>query len=212
MLIYIFSILISVKDTKLMNEETPIHYDTHFFNKNNNQSKSLQIKLTGTCGPLLTYLLEDEKLTIEGSGNMENYVREQAPWNSSRELIKTVELPDGITSIGSNAFYKFINLLTIIIPETVTLIENYTFQRGNSLQTIRIPPKVTIIGNYAFNGCSSLISVEIYDDVESIGTYAFKGCTNLLNFTIPAKVTIIQNYLFNKCSDLSLIQIHNNVI
>ena len=79
--------------------------------------------------------------------------------------IKSVVIPDSVTSIGAGAFSR--------CPLTSVTI-------GNG---------VTSIGKNAFYGCSSLTSVTIPDSVTSIGESAFRGCKNLSSLTIPAKFT-----------------------
>ena len=51
---------------------------------------------------------------------------------------KAVVLPDGITTIGSHAFFGCRNLCTIHIPVTVTRIEEYAFGRCHELTEIHV--------------------------------------------------------------------------
>ena len=97
--------------------------------------------VTGTCGDNLTwsYDTDTKALTIEGTGDMMNYVSEDywepgggqtftvAPWYSVRDYISSLSLPNGLTSIGSYAFYKCTNLTTVTIPTTITSIGENAF-------------------------------------------------------------------------------------
>ena len=127
---------------------------------------------TGSC----RWSLDDEgNLTISGNGAMRdynsiyNYSNDKyittAPWGAN---IKTVVIEDGVTSIGSYAFYNCTGLTSVTIPNSVTSI-----------------------GNSAFSGCSGLTSVTIPNSVTSIGERAFgyyydeEGMLNKIdNFTI----------------------------
>ena len=74
------------------------------------------------------------------------------------EEITSVNIPNGVTSIGKYAFSNCTNLANIIIPDSMTSI-----------------------GRYAFYGCSSLASITLPDSVTSIGEGAFYDCTSLAN-------------------------------
>ena len=119
--------------------------------------------------------------------------------------LQTVVIPEGVTSIGNQAFYGCKGLTSITIPEGVTSIGNGAFSNCSSLTSITIPESVTLIGNYAFEDCSSLTSITIPDGVTSIGERAFKTCTSLTSITIPEGVTSIGSYAFEDCSSLATI-------
>lgn len=76
------------------------------------------------------------------------------------------------------------NLTSIDIPSGVTSIGTNAFQNFNKLASVDIPSSVTSIGNYAFASCTSLTSIDIPSGVTSIGSNAFQDCTNLTTITI----------------------------
>lgn len=95
-----------------------------------------------------------------------------------------VVIPDGVTSIGNNAFVGCLGLTSVDIPNTVTSIGNDAFKNCSGLASVGIPNFVNSIGSNAFYGCSGLTSVDIPSSVSSIGSGAFYGCTNLAAITI----------------------------
>ncbi len=113
------------------------------------------------------------------------------------------EIPKGVTSIGSQAFYTCTNLTSITIPEGVKSIGDGAFQLCDSLTSITIPKSVTSIGWYAFYNCSSLTSISIPEGVTSIGLDAFYYCHSLTSITIPEGVTEISSGAFYHCSSLT---------
>ena len=120
-------------------------------------------------------------------------------------------IPDGVTSIGSYAFYNCSGLTSITIPDSVTSIGNYAFEGCSGLTSITIPDSVTSIGRYAFYGCSGLTSITIPDSVTSIGSSAFSDCSGLTSITIPDSVTSIGSSAFSDCSGLTSITIPDSV-
>ncbi|MBP5362845.1 MAG: leucine-rich repeat domain-containing protein [Ruminococcus sp.] len=98
--------------------------------------------------------------------------------------LKSVNIPNGVTSIGDTAFSNCTNLNNIEIPNSVTSIGVSAFNNCTNLNNIEIPNSVTSIGDSAFYNCSSLNNVNISNSVTSIGTYAFYGTNSLRNINI----------------------------
>lgn len=103
----------------------------------------------------------------------------------------TAEDLQGVTSIGSNAFYRCMGLTSITVPNSVTSISRSAFEYCINLTSIIIPDTVTIIEPYVFANCTKLTSVTIPDSVTTIGEGAFVYCKDLTNLTIPNSVTSI---------------------
>ena len=97
----------------------------------------------------------------------------------SGEENMTVTIPDGVTSIGKNAFFDCGLLQSITIPDSVTSIGKKAFWGCDALKSITIPDSVISIGNKAFAVCTALESVTIPNGVINIGKYAFSGCNSL---------------------------------
>ena len=127
------------------------------------------------------------------------------------ELVTSITIPDGVTSIGNYAFFKCTSLTSITIPNSVTWIGTYAFCLCDSLTSITIPDSVIGISDYAFYKCTSLISITIPDSVTNIGYQAFGDCTSLTSVTIGDGVTSIGNYAFCKCTLLTNITIPDSV-
>ena len=72
-------------------------------------------------------------------------------------------------------------ITSITIPDGVTSIPDYAFRVCDSLTSITIPDSVISIGWGAFRDCSGLLSVTIPGSVGAIGDYAFYACSKLRN-------------------------------
>ena len=105
--------------------------------------------------------------------------------------------------IGSEAFSNCTNLKSIIIPDSVTSIGNSAFKGCTNLKSITIPDSVASIGSFAFEDCTSLKSITLPDSVTSIGSLAFDGCTGLKSITLPDSVTSIGQFAFRSCTNLA---------
>lgn len=80
---------------------------------------------------------------------------------SSSEVV----IPNGVTSIGDNAFRGCKCVTSVNIPEGVTVIGNSAFRLCSELTSVTIPDSVTSIGSYAFMFCSKLANVKISNDL-----------------------------------------------
>ncbi|MDE6102503.1 MAG: leucine-rich repeat domain-containing protein, partial [Ruminococcus sp.] len=129
----------------------------------------------------------------------------------SENILKSVEIPDSVTNIGDDAFYKCENLTSINIPAGVTHIGREAFEDCSSLESIEIPDGITIIEYGTFQRCKSLTSVKIPNSVTSIKVNAFEGCMNLESIEIPDSVTSIEGFAFSQCNSLKSVKIPDSV-
>ena len=125
--------------------------------------------------------------------------------------LKSITIPDSVTSIGNRVFFSCNHLTSITIPDSATSIGDGAFSYCDHLTSITVPNSVTSIGDYAFSYCDKLINITISDSITSIGRSAFSGCDKLINITIPDKVTSIGGYVFQGCKSLTSINIPDSV-
>lgn len=117
--------------------------------------------------------------------------------------LKTISIPQGITSIGFMAFGGCRCLTTVEIPDSVTYIGDQAFGNCNSLTSINIPSSITFISNWMFRGCDKLKSIVIPPSITYIGTCAFEYCHSLESVTIPSSVKKIKGWAFVECYPLT---------
>ena len=128
--------------------------------------------------------------------NKQDFVIENGVLNRYEGPGGDVTIPEGVTEIGSAAFFGCTGLTDVTIPEGVTEIGYSTFSGCTGLTSVTIPEDVTKIGSVAFSGCTGLTSVTIPEGVTEIGSEAFSGCTGLTSVTIPEGVTKIFKSVF----------------
>ncbi len=134
-------------------------------------------------------------LNFEGSNNNPLYYAQHLYSDENTE-IKDLVIPNGVTSIGSYAFYYCKGLTSVTVPNSVTSIGSNAFSWCTGLTSVTIGNSLTSIGDFAFEFCSSLTSITIPNSVTSIGSSAFGYCTGLTSVTIPNSVTNIGNQAF----------------
>lgn len=161
---------------------------------------------SGSCGDNVTWSYNNGTLSIQGTGNMENYFGFGSPWSSYREQIHTVNIGAGVTSVGMYAFTRCRNLTSVTLPNSVTTIGYAAFNECSSLASVTIPNSVTAIDSYAFSKCSNLTGITIPSNVTTIGYEAFSG-SGLTTVTIPNSVITIQPGAFSWCRSLSGINV-----
>ena len=133
--------------------------------------------------------------------------------------MSSVNIPDGVTLIGSLAF-SYCQLTSIDIPNSVTQIGSLVF-RGCPLSSVNIPASVRIIDSNPFYGCEPLASITV--DAGNPVYSSPNGCNAIIktdehrlisgckNTVIPNDVTEINDYAFSDCTGLSSIEIPASV-
>ena len=119
--------------------------------------------------------------------------------------LDSVTIKDAATSIGSWAFDECYKLTTLSLGKNITTIGDYAFLDCHTLDNVTIPDSVTSIGKSAFYRCYALTTLSLGENIEKIGSYAFAECKHLTNVTIPEKVETIEPYTFGWCLDLKYI-------
>ena len=201
------------------------------------KAEAADVVNSGSCGKNLTWSLDsDGVLTISGTGDMTDYSWNDsyAPWKDAN--VKSVVIPDGVTRIGSIAFYDCSGLTSVTIGNGVASIGNSAFYNtafyndannwengvlyiGNYLikssgeisGKYAVKSGTKVIADRAFEDCSGLTSITIPDSVTSIGNYTFYGCTGLTSVTIPDSVTSIGYDAFMHCTGLTSVTIPDSV-
>ena len=185
---------------------------------------------SGSCGSGLSWSLNAGTLTISGSGKMTDFPESSmAPWYHLRDQILRVELPGGLTHVGSLAFYGCSALTAVSVPGSVDSIGSYAFANCTgmeilnlgsvktvaegafsdcySLAALSLPGTLKTIGTKAFYRCESITSVKVPSSVTSLGMSAFGYCKSLVTADVQASISKIPEFLFYGCDRLSAVSL-----
>ena len=126
------------------------------------------------------------------------------------EALTSITLPQGVESIGNGAFCYCYDLTSITLPQGVKSIGEWAFYHC-ALTSITLPQEVKSIGESAFYECYALTSITLPQGVESIGDEAFYGCSALTSITLPQGMESIGNRAFECCYDLTSITLPQGI-
>lgn len=135
---------------------------------------------SGKCGDNLIWSLDTSTgvLNITGTGAMYRYNFSNMP-EFLNYSISAVTIENGVTSIGSYAFFDCVQMKSVSIPGSVETIGGWAFAGCDNLESIIIPDGVNLISNGAFCDCDALKIVTISATVTRIREDSFSSCDNL---------------------------------
>jgi hypothetical protein len=170
-------------------------------------------------------------LTISGTGAMADYYNDDdanaddaSPWYRYKDRITKVNIINGVTSIGSDAFASCSNLASITVPGSLAAIGENAFYDCTSLASITVDSANTVYASedgvlfdkskatiITYPAGKQELSYNIPASVTAIKSVAFLYCTNLTAITIPDAVMNIGEWAFAGCSNLSSIILPSSV-
>ena len=151
------------------------------------------------------YYIDDVKFIVDTSnGNLVKVI----PGPNKTKIDK---FPEGITTIGNEAFSYCSGLESIELPEGIKTIGNNSFSQCSSLRSIKIPKGIETIGEKAFYGCRNLQSIELPEGIETIGIRLFFRCGSLQSIELPEGLKSIGKEAFSCCNNLKLINLPDSV-
>ena len=121
-------------------------------------------------------------------------------WAFAYSCIDNVSIPEPIVSVGHGAFFRTLDLNSVLWDSDADIPE-YAFTES-SLSEITINGNPKNIGEYAFSK-TNLSAIDIPDSVTSIGEHTFHFCGELVSVSIGTGITIIPTACFHSCVKLT---------
>ncbi len=137
-----------------------------------------------------------------------------AGWMFQNKPIKSVKLPEKMTTFEWAVFENCTNLTAIELPSSLKWIGNYCFNECTNLAEIIIPDGVTYIGDKAFQACKALNNgqeLRIPDSVNTLGTNAFAIEVPISKLILGSGITEIPTGLCAWDKNLKEVIISNNI-
>lgn len=121
--------------------------------------------------------------------------------------LESITLPEGLTTIGDNAFYQS-GVKTVNLPSTLSSLGTSAFRECVNLKSIALPDALVDIKESAFDGCSTLKTLTLSVKVKTIEQRAFFG-VSIETLTVPSTAKYIAPMAFGSCKSLKTLQIDN---
>lgn len=155
-------------------------------------------------------------LTISGNGMMDNYTLEtMAPWYAFRNSITSVNVAEGVTSVGAYAFYGLTKVTTITLPATVESVDYAAFENCSALSTLTLGNPTAVVDGTAFRNCTALYTTSgsaTYAKVSGNANYALISVdSSATSFAIPTNTVVIAEGAFEN-SAITTIAVPDSVI
>ena len=159
----------------------------------------LSVQAFAADAPMSWSLMDGGVLVIAGEGEMRDLSQSVAPWRDYEKEVVELQVEDGVTGIGNQAFQRMRYLTTVSLPESVERIGNGAFYYDIALEKIQLPSGLKMLNTSVFDHCSALKSIVLPEGLEEIGAAAFNCCSGMEYLYIPASVKEIGDSAFAGC-------------
>lgn len=135
---------------------------------------------------------EDSDGDMKGFG----YYSDFSPMKEHYATLLSANIKDGVTTIGSYAFYNCSELVTVTFPETLVEIGK---------------PKSTTDTGCAFYSCDKLNEIKLPEELKKIYYQSFRLCGLTGTLTIPGSVEYIGNEAFSSLSSIDTLILEDGI-
>ena len=197
---------------------------------------------SGSCGDGLNWSVTlDGTLSISGEGSMDDFEAQGAPWYALAAEIRTVEVSDTVTSVGTYAFQDLTELKTLTLPDSIASIAAGALSGCSALEALTLPfvglsreavGADAVLGSvfgmvaggitqyHELNGVNlggypyaipATLRMVTITDAKALSFGAFCNCSMLTEITLNEGIETIEGYSFRNCSGLSTLTLPDTV-
>lgn len=172
------------------------------------------LQMNGTSDEPSDYVVYGLKMDEWDTGDTE--------FKSMAYYVKNVQIPDGVTTIGDEAF-KGYGVSAMTLPSGITYIGTDAFSKMENLETMNFGYMIDGVGNGLFKGCTALTGITIesgvveHDDTEwggevwyenkwagfDLNNETFSGCTSLTGVPVTERMYNVGKNCFTDCQSLT---------
>lgn len=133
---------------------------------------------------------------IGGLGNASNCGLGDGCFVYCKNLASVIFAKDSqLKTIGSNSFKGCSQLKSIEIPNSVTSLGNSCFLGCSALTNIHIPNSLQQLGDFCFYSCANWIgNVELPEGITKLPQYSFDYCSSLMSISLPCSLAEFGSY------------------
>lgn len=114
-------------------------------------------------------------VTYEDTDYRVTAIDDKAFMNSN---ISSITIGTGV-SVGDSCFVGCLGLKSVALPDDLTSVPDYCFYKCSTLTSINFPKSLTTLGEKSFENCSTLDNVILPENATTIGAYCFILCKGL---------------------------------
>ena len=122
-----------------------------------------------------------------------------------------IKLPEGLESLGADAFADCPSIRKVSLPVVATPIKSAFPAAYSKIETVKILGSPEVITKDFCRDVAKLAAIQIPASVTSIENYAFSGLPNLGGIDLPSGLLTIGEYAFNGDSRLATIALPQSV-
>ena len=123
--------------------------------------------------------------------------------------ITSVQIGNGIITIGNKAFYSCVQLSAIKWSNSLRHIGTSAFE-NTAIIELSLPVGLEKIDDFAFSNCSMLLSCSIPNTVKEMGCN-FTDCTSLQQVQLSSSLEELADYSLSGCTSLRQIWIPSSI-
>ncbi|MBQ7760453.1 MAG: leucine-rich repeat protein [Clostridia bacterium] len=139
-------------------------------------------------------------VTKDGVEYQVTSIKESA-FNGKTNAFGNLTLPEGLVTIGKNAFKGTQIYGEVVIPSTVTSIGESAFENCKGITSVVLPENLTTLSPYVFKSCTALRTINT-ENVEEFKKECFNNCHALYYMSISNKARVIEDSAFSECRSL----------
>ena len=150
--------------------------------------------------------ISNDKLVI-GSDATDGFIIEGTTITGYQGIGGHIIIPEGITTIGDNAFFGVTSITGVTFPGSLQTIGSSAFNGCSNLAEVTIPASVTTVGVSAFANCTGLGSVGLTSSTGTVVQGEFYNCISLTSIAVPEGVSSVASQAFGNCSNLTAVSL-----
>ncbi len=162
-------------------------------------------------------IVEGRCTTTTSNSNMGKNVFEK------NTKLKTINIPEGVNSLGAYAFTGCTALTEITFPASFVMANvdasnssgydayQHMFDGCTNLQTVTFKSAIETLPRHMFANCGKLTTVDL-PSAKAIDQNAFENCSSLLAFTIGAGTENVGANAFKGCSKLATLTVESGEV